>query len=129
MKKLIQYRESVVALALIAPLSSCAFWQAHKSQLNCAAIASVKNGPELIAIVSGCAAIAATIVAVLPCIEAAAGSQWSSDVVACFAADGAGLVTCPAARTGALRATPANAEAQAKLRAAVEAKYGSQLSP
>ena len=126
MKKILQY---VGAFVILATLAGCAWWQAHKSQLNCAAIATVENAPTLIGIVSSCAAIAVNVAAVLPCIEAAAGSEWAGDIVACFAADGAGLVACPAARTGALRASPASADAQAKLRAAVQAKYGSQLSP
>lgn len=119
----------LLSVIVLAALTSCAWYQHNKSKINCAAIATVENAPALIGIVTGCAAIAVTIAAVLPCIEGAAGSQWAGDVVACFAADGAGLVSCPAARSGTLRATPVNADAQAKLRAAVEAKYGSQLSP
>ena len=119
----------ILSVVVLASIASCTWWQTNKGKINCAAITTVQNAPALITIVTECAAIAVSSAAILPCIEAAAGSQWASDVVACFSADAAGIVSCPAAKTVTLKASPMSADAQANLRAAVQAKYGSQLSP
>ncbi len=118
---------AIVGLALGIGLSvalvSCAFWQKHRTEIQCAAITTVENAPQLVTIVQVCASIAVNVTSVVPCIEAAAGSAWASDVVACFAGHAAGLTTCPsAAASTSLRATPLTAVAHDRLRAAVQAQ-------
>jgi hypothetical protein len=119
--------KTIAIVSSLATLAGCAWWQNNKGKINCAVITTVENAPALIGIVTTCAAVATNVAAVLPCIEGAAGSEWAADVVACFAGDVAGLTSCPAAR-GTLRAAPVDAGAQAKLRAAVQAKYGDSFA-
>jgi hypothetical protein len=83
----------------LAGLASCAWWQKHEPQFDCAAIATVNDAGQLIAIVEQCAEIATTSAAILPCIEGAAGGKWTQDILSCFADAQQGKATCPAFTT------------------------------
>ena len=95
------YPGKTLALLILAGslVSSCAWWQKHEPQFDCAAIATVDDAPQLIAIVIQCEQIAVTPAALLPCIEGAAGSKWTQDILQCFAAAQQGKTTCPAYAT------------------------------
>ena len=77
-------------------LASCAWWQKHEPQFDCAAIATVDDASQLISIVVQCEQIAVTPAAILPCIEGAAGSKWTQDILNCFEAASQGKTACPA---------------------------------
>lgn len=81
MKKM-NVKVTTILLGLL--LSSCAWWQANFGKLDCAAIVTVQDAPQLVTIVAACAAIAVSTAAILPCVEAAAASKWPSDVLQCF---------------------------------------------
>ena len=83
-------------LGLLLGLPSCSWWQKHKSEIDCAAIVSVQDAALLVTIVTQCAEIAVDTSAILPCIEGAAGSKWTSDVLKCFYAAQQGKAACPA---------------------------------
>ena len=76
--------------------AGCAWWQKHEQQIDCAAIAAVEDAPLLISIVTQCEEIAVDLAAVLPCIQGAAGSKWTNDVMSCFYAASQGKTACPA---------------------------------
>jgi len=76
--------------------SSCAWLQKHGPQVECAAMATVENAPQLVVIIEGCAAIVVTPAAIPACVSAAAASQWTSDILACFEDAAQGKVSCPA---------------------------------
>ena len=80
----------------LAGLASCAWWQKHGGQIECAGIQTVENGPQLIEIVIQCEAVAVAPSAIMPCIRAAAGSQWADDVLQCFEAASQAKESCPA---------------------------------
>lgn len=86
-------------LGIALSLTSCAWWQKHETQIDCAAIATVNDAGQLIAIVEQCAEIATTSAAILPCIEGAAGGKWTQDILSCFADAQQGKATCPAFTT------------------------------
>ena len=83
-------------LGIVLSLASCAWWQKHEQQIDCAAIAAVEDAPLLISIVTQCEEIAVDLAAVLPCIQGAAGSKWTNDVMSCFYAASQGKTACPA---------------------------------
>ena len=80
--------------------TSCAWWQKHEPQIDCAALATVTDAPQLVAIVEGCMVIAVDPSAIPACVEAAAASKWTSDILACFEDAAQGKVSCPAYKTG-----------------------------
>lgn len=88
-------------------------------QIQCAAIVTVENAPQLVAIVGTCATVAVTATAIVPCIQGAAGSQWANDVIACFTASAAGITRCPAVGEQRMGLAP---EAATRLRGAVLAQ-------
>ena len=82
--------------ASLLATASCAWWQKHGPQVECAAMATVENAPQLVVIIEGCAAIVVTPAAIPACVSAAAASQWTSDILACFEDAAQGKVSCPA---------------------------------
>lgn len=97
----------------------CAWWQKNGKAIECAGLTTIENAPQLVNIVSACATVAVTVEAIIPCVQAAANSRWAADVVACFAADQAGMVRCSAAQHGAATSY-LSADNRARLRAAVD---------
>ena len=89
-----------LAASLLAGMIGCAWWQKHGPQIDCAALATVTDAPQLVAIVEGCMAIAVSPAAIPACVEAAAASKWTSDIIACFSDSAQGKVNCPAYKTG-----------------------------
>ena len=100
MKKLslkVKFMCGFVLLGLVlSVLTSCAWWQKHGEQIDCAALATVTNAPQLLAIVEGCLVIAVSPAAIPACIEAAAENKWTSDVIQCFTAAAQNKTKCPA---------------------------------
>jgi hypothetical protein len=76
----------ITSMLLVLLLGSCAWWQANFGKLDCAALVTIQDAPQLVTIVTECAAIAVNSAAILPCVEAAAASKWPSDVLQCFVA-------------------------------------------
>lgn len=111
-----------VAAALITT-TSCAWFQKNEAKFVCAAESTITDAPELVAIVTECAAISVDTANIVPCILAAAGSKWTEDVVACIANTVASTPTSTIA-TNAQGITSVNLS---RLRAAVTAKWGKQL--
>lgn len=118
MKLIKALRISIVAFVIVG-LAACAWWQKHSSQINCAAITTVENAPQLLTIVTACTEIATTPAAIIPCIESAAGSKWAGDVIACFSGSVAGLTRCPAAEAVAPKML-SSTNSQNRLREAVQ---------
>jgi hypothetical protein len=110
---------ALVAAALLQS-TSCAWFQKNEPKLACAAEDTVADLPELVAIVTQCATIAASTANVVPCILAAAGSKWPEEVVACVASAEASKTPVAAPESGATRSP-------SRLREAVNAKWGKQL--
>ena len=86
----------VFLISAMLTTPSCAWWQKHGPQVECAAMATVENAPQLVAIIEGCVAIVVTPAAIPACVSAAAASQWTADILACFEDAAAGKVSCPA---------------------------------
>ena len=86
----------IFLVASLLSTSSCAWLQKHGPQIDCAALATVVDAPQLVAIVEGCMAIVVTPSAIPACVAAAAESKWTSDILACFEDAAQGKVRCPA---------------------------------
>jgi hypothetical protein len=86
----------IFAAVFASTLTACAWWQKHEGQFDCAALATVNDSASLLAIVEACAVVAVAPANILACVEGAAGSQWTTDVLKCFVAAQAGKATCPA---------------------------------
>jgi hypothetical protein len=97
-----------VAVSVLAVLSTlgllsmpgCAWWQKHGSQIDCAALSTVEDAPQLVTIVEGCMAIAVDPAAIPACVEAAAASKWTNDVIQCFTSAAQSKAKCPAYEAG-----------------------------
>lgn len=65
-------------------ISSCAWWQKHAPQIDCTIHATVRDLPDLVAGIEGCARAAGNISA---CLESLVDpvKNWSRDVIACWA--------------------------------------------
>lgn len=112
MKKLslkVKFMCGFVFLGLVLPvLTSCAWWQKHGGQVDCAALATVTDAPQLLAIVEGCLVIAVSPAAIPACIEAASASKWTNDVIQCFTAAAQNKTKCPAYDTAKMASKQAS---------------------
>jgi hypothetical protein len=99
---------SVLLILVLSVLTSCAWWQKHEPSFDCAAIASIEDAPQLISIIETCIGISVNQAAVLPCIEGAAASKWTSDVIKCFTAAAQGKAKCPAYDTAKMASKQAS---------------------
>ena len=100
--------------AALLTASSCAWWQKHGPQIDCAALATVVDAPQLVAIVEGCMVIVVTPAAIPACVSAAAAeSKWASDVLGCFERATQGKASCPAFKAGQIKLKAMRASAGA----------------
>ena len=117
-----------ILVAALMQSTSCAWFQKNEPRITCAAEDTVKDLPELVTIVTSCAAIAAGAENIVPCILAAAGSKWPEEVIACVAnAQASPTRASQTATSSALSSARAQPENLARLRTAVNAKWGKQL--
>jgi hypothetical protein len=103
----------IFLISAMLATSSCAWWQKHGPQIDCAALATVVDAPQLVAIVEGCMAIAVTPSAIPACVAAAAESKWASDVLGCFERAAQGKASCPAFKAGQIKLKAMRASAGA----------------
>ena len=87
---------SVPLLSILLPaFTSCAWFQKHEPSIDCAALATVADAPQLAGIVEACMGIAVSQAAVIPCVEGAVASKWTNDVIGCFTHAAQGAASCP----------------------------------
>lgn len=99
--KVLKTKMPFVVLAFFAlGGTSCAWWQKTEPAIDCAALATVNDAPQLVSIVETCIGIAVNPAAVVPCVEGAAASKWTNDVIGCFTQAAQGKLKCPAYETG-----------------------------
>jgi hypothetical protein len=109
-------------LATLIQATSCAWFQKNEPKFVCVAENTITDLPELVTIITQCAAISVSTANIVPCIQAAAGSKWPEDVIACVA-------NAEAAKPAVLSANVPGLSASnlSRLREAVTAKWGQQL--
>ena len=87
---------SFLVLSLLLPsLPGCAWFQRHEPSIDCAVLAAVEDAPQLVGVVESCMTIAVTQAAIVPCVEGAASSKWTNDVIGCFTQSAQGRAKCP----------------------------------
>jgi hypothetical protein len=95
-KKLLMFCLFTCSALIVALSLQCSWWQKHDTTLDCAAVETVEDAPQLLAIVQACVSVAVSSSAILPCIVAAADSKWATDVLGCFKASVTSAITVPA---------------------------------
>lgn len=74
----------LLSCVLIIAITSCAWWQKQEPKFDCTVIETVHDWPQLALLANSCASVITNIDAIPACIAAAAGNQWTQDILACF---------------------------------------------